>query len=290
MLVLLEQRKCMLFALTLEQQSTDKSWAAPEMSWGNLEETPSQGAQGTDFIRPLLYGAALKKIDYAFPGKKNIAERKVVWQSRSGHPAWLLCSAESTAWSSLPHVPLGRAFAGVNIIRQYSAGTTAGMTKIKKKKSVLCFLLAFGAHQGVFAGAVWACDLLGLGRQHQGQWGWTGSDAQLLQQWKQLPALQARCCPDCQHATLNERNNNFLSGWQKIRGIGQGSTGWEHAKAVLISDLRANTLGAKCRKSWVQGCPECSFHSTGKGFICWWLHLMAKKCEGKGLFLQVISK
>lgn len=77
MLVLLEQRKCMLFALTLEQQSTDKSWAAPEMSWGNLEETPSQGAQGTDFIRPLLYGAALKKIDYAFPGKKTLLKGKL---------------------------------------------------------------------------------------------------------------------------------------------------------------------------------------------------------------------
>lgn len=71
MLVLLGQLKCMFLSLTLEQQSTDKFWAAPEMSWGSLDETPSQGAQDTDFIRPLLYGAALKKIDCAFPGKKK---------------------------------------------------------------------------------------------------------------------------------------------------------------------------------------------------------------------------
>lgn len=66
----------MFLALTLEQQSRDKSWAAPEISWGNVEETPSRGAQGADFIRPLLYGAALKKRP-CFSWKKTLLKGKL---------------------------------------------------------------------------------------------------------------------------------------------------------------------------------------------------------------------
>lgn len=91
-------------------------------------------------------------------------------------------------------------------------------------------------------------------------WGWGGQgqagsgNVQLLQEREQLPDLQARCCPPCQHSAVNKGNNLFYI-WTAARcGKLAGGARGRQQGVVLIGDPRVDTSGCWTQKVSVAKC------------------------------------